>query len=94
MGVPQGSILGPLLFNTLFVILFFTLEKADLCNYADDTGLYSYHQDLPKILSTLEHDTSLAIEWFESNYIKLNKSKYHLLLSGLKYENLWIKVGW
>ena len=46
-----------------------------------------------RILNSLEHDTSLAIEWFESNYMKLNKSKCHFLVSGNKFEHLWINVG-
>ena len=34
----------------------------------------------------MEHDSILAIEWFESNYMKLNQDKYHFLLSGHKHE--------
>ena len=45
------------------------------------------------LLKSLEHDTSLAIEWFERNYMKLNKSKCHFLVSGHKFEHLWINVG-
>ncbi len=64
-----------------------------MCNYPDDTGLHVCDKDLPNLLNSLEHDTSLAIEWFESNYIKLNKSKCHFLVSGSKFEHLWINVG-
>ena len=35
----------------------------------------------------------LAIEWFESNYMRLNEDKYHLLLSGYKREMMLTKVG-
>ena len=39
----------------------------------------------------MEHDSHLAIEWFESNYIKLNQDK--LLVSGYKHENIWARIG-
>ena len=45
------------------------------------------------IRNSLEHDTALTIEWFEINYIILNKDKCHLLIAGHKYENLWVDVG-
>ena len=45
------------------------------------------------LISTLEHDNHLAIEWFKSNYMKLNQDKCHLLVTGYKYENIWIQTG-
>ena len=35
----------------------------------------------------------LVIEWFESNYMKLNNDKCHLLLSGYKHEVMWANIG-
>ena len=92
-GVPQGSILRPILFNIYLNYLFSILDMTDVCNNADDTALHSCERELPCLLTTLEHDTALAIEWFEINYMKLNKDKCYLLIAGHKYENLWIDVG-
>ena len=37
--------------------------------------------------------THIFIEWFESNYMKLNEQKCHFLLSGHKYEHLYVTIG-
>ena len=45
------------------------------------------------MINRLEHDTALAVEWFENNFMKLNQDKCHLLVSGHKHETVWAKIG-
>ena len=93
MGVPQGSVLGPLLFNIYLNDLFGVNEFTDVCNLADDTTFYSSDVELKTLIRNLEHDSLLAIEWFEANYMKLNTDKCHLILAGNKHEQIFAKIG-
>ena len=92
-GVPQGSVLGPLLFNIYLNDLFLVNKNTDVCNFADDTTIYSCDQDLRTVIRNLEHDSLLCLEWFECNYMKLNADKCHLLISGHKHEWIWAMIG-
>ena len=49
--------------------------------------------DLENLVRRLEHDSMLAIEWFESIYMKLNRDKCHFLLSGQRHEMIWANIG-
>ena len=80
-GVPQGSVLGPLLFNIYLNDLFYLAESTNVCNFADDTIFYARDKDLNSLINRLEHDIYLAIEWFENNSMKLNQDKCHVLVS-------------
>ena len=73
--------------------LFYLVESTEACNFTDDTTFFAYDKDLTTLISRLEHDSHLAIEWFESKYMKLNQDKCHLLVSGYKHENIWAQIG-
>jgi len=81
-GVPQGSVLGPLLFNVFLNDLFFLVEETEICNYADDTTIYVCGHELEQIVSSLETDAQKLSKWFLENGMKLNLDKCHLLIFG------------
>ena len=56
-GIPQGSILGPLLFNIFINDIFMIIEQSDICNFADDNTLYSCGERLTEIKENLVSDT-------------------------------------
>ena len=44
-------------------------------------------------MNRLEHDSFLAIEWFQNNYVKLNEGKCHLLVGGYRHWSIWTKIN-
>ena len=97
-GVPQGSILGPL----LFVLLMNDLpDRLNLCStlmYADDTVLFYSSKDIQDIETVLTRELKVVSTWLTENNLYLHKDKTESVLFGTgarlsKVTNLDISVN-
>ena len=80
-GVPQGSILGPLLFNIFICDLFLFVTDSDIASYADDNTPYVSANKPEEVIVKLEKVSVNLLKWFKNNGMKVNTEKCHLLLS-------------
>lgn len=92
-GVPQGSILGPLLFNIFINDLLSIIKKTDICNFADDNSLYSCEGTLLEVVSNLKHDLSKVLNWLAENQLVANPLKFQMLVLGESDLPITINVG-
>ena len=70
--VPQGFILGPLLFNAFINYIFILFDKSKICNFADDNTIYDCGEDLSNILENLKHGMKILLTWFKINLLQTN----------------------
>ena len=87
-GVPQGSILGPLLFNIFINDMFYFVKETKIANYADDNTIYTITNKIEDLLKILEDETSIILKWFRTNEMKSNNEKCHLIISNKETQTL------
>ena len=88
--MPQGSILGPILFNIFLSDLFLIVDNIDIANYADNT-IYKEHKHIDDLITSLQNAAAKLFKWFSDNQMRANTDKCHLLLS--KDESSEIHIG-
>ena len=90
VGVRQGSIDGPLLFNFFIKDLVFFIRYCALSNYADDNNLFSRGKSKDQVKTLLSPDFKIINIWFYENFMVLNPDKSHFLCIGIGIDDVEI----
>ena len=79
-GVPQGSLLGVILFNIQFNDIFDIIDEAELYNYADDNNLSAVGDRTIEAKNILKQQSTVVLEWFDQNHLTANTEKlFHFM---------------
>ena len=90
-GVPQGSVLGSLLFNLFICDLFVIIDEINIANYADNNTPFVSGDAPLNVTLSLENAAKKLSEWFVNNDMKANHDKWHLRMSTLAPISIKIK---
>ena len=92
-GVPQGSILGPLLFLLYVNDLPDVVTKCTVNMYAGDVAIYFASKDVNEVADSLNEDLSHIATWIDMNRLKINVGKTQLMtLGGQSFKPKWQQV--
>ena len=79
-GASQGSIVGPILFNFFFNDFFYFILVASAHNFADDNTLSSFAKTIENLISLLESEREITINWSKNNRMIVNPGKFQAII--------------
>lgn len=84
IGVPQGSILGPLLFLIYINDIIHASDNLTFVLYADDTTVYAADKSLENAITTMNAELQKVSAWFDANKLTLNVDKTQVMMLSRK----------
>ena len=86
-GIPQGSILRPILFNLIISDLTFFIKETEVCNFVDNAAIYSCSLNYEETHWKLSNDIGIVLNWIQVNGMVTNPGKLQIMFLGSLINN-------